>query len=148
MGRKSKYTPEVVQRITEAIRLGATYELACGYAGIHKDTFYTWMNTKPDFSDLVKDAEGKGAVGWLAKIEKAANEGSWQAAAWKLERRYAQQYGRQIQEHQGSMDVNYTGLTISDIDREIMAIVSRAGQGKIAGPRNRAQLPMGSKGEE
>lgn len=94
MGRKSKYTPDVVQRLTLAIGLGATYELACHYAGIHPDTFYTWMKAKPDFSDAIKQAEGQAVTKWLAKIEQAASDGNWQAAAWKLERRYPKDYAR------------------------------------------------------
>jgi transposase len=93
MGRRSKYTPDVVQRVTEAIRLGATYEIACQYAGISHTLFHQWMNTKVEFLEAVKESEGRGAVQWLAVIEKAAKEGTWQAAAWKLERRYNKDYG-------------------------------------------------------
>lgn len=96
MARRSKYTPDVVKRLTDAIRLGATYELACGYAGIGVSTFYDWLQAKPEFSEAIKEAEGGAAVGWLARIEQAAKDGTWQAAAWKLERRYPEQYGRQV----------------------------------------------------
>jgi hypothetical protein len=101
MARKTKYTPEVVKKLTDAIKLGATYQLACGYAGISFETFNEWRKAKPEFSEQVSLAEGSGAVTWLAKIEKAASVGTWQAAAWKLERRYPQEYGRTVQEHQG-----------------------------------------------
>lgn len=107
-GRKSKYTPETVKKLTDAIRMGSTYELACGYAGITTTTFYEWMNTKSDLPDIVKEAEGAAAVGWLAKIEKAANDGAWQAAAWKLERRYPQDYGRTAIDIKHSGNVAYT----------------------------------------
>lgn len=147
-GRKTKYTPDTVQRITEAIRLGATYELACGYAGIGVTTFHDWLNAKPEFSQAIKEAEGKGAIGWLAKIEKAASEGTWQAAAWKLERRYPQQYGRQIQEHQGTMSIDYAGLSITELDRELLALLARGPKVKTIGPPTRAQLPVGNEGED
>ena len=39
------------------------------------------------FRERIKEAEGKATQRWLAIIERAANDGSWQAAAWKLERR-------------------------------------------------------------
>lgn len=94
-GRKTKYTPETVGKIVQAIKLGATYKLACGYAGISHDTFYTWMSTKPEFSETIKEAEGAGAVELLARIKKEAAEGTWQAAAWILERRHPEDYGRQ-----------------------------------------------------
>ncbi len=101
-GRPTKYTPDVVKRLTDAISMGAPYELACKYAGIHIDTFITWRKAKPEFSLAVENAEGSAVVGWLAKIEKAANDGVWTAAAWKLERRYPQMFARQVIEHQGS----------------------------------------------
>jgi hypothetical protein len=100
-GRKTKYTPETVDKLTQAIRLGATYKLACDYAGISQETFSQWRNTKPEFSDAVQKAEGTGVLLWLTKIEQAASEGNWQAAAWKLERRYPQDYGRRAVEISG-----------------------------------------------
>lgn len=102
MGIRTKYTPERVKRIVDAIRLGATQEMACNYAGIGVSTLHDWFKAHPTFEAQVREAEGAAGVGWLAKIEKAANEGAWQAAAWKLERRYPQQYGRQVTEIQGA----------------------------------------------
>lgn len=98
MARRSKLTPEVQQRICDAIVIGATYEHAAAYGGISYDTFNEWNKTKPQFSEEVKAAEARAVVGWLAKIEKAASEGTWQAAAWKLERRYPDLYGRTVQQ--------------------------------------------------
>jgi transposase len=100
MARRTKYTPDCVARIVQAIELGATYEHAANYGGIAYDTFNEWRLKKAEFSDAVKSAEGRATVGWLAKIERAANEGTWQAAAWKLERRYPHDYGRTVQETQ------------------------------------------------
>lgn len=100
MARKTKYTPETVEKVAQAIRLGSTYILACHYAGISFETFNEWRKAKPEFSDTINAAEGKAAVAWLARIEDASKS-QWQAAAWKLERRYPQEYGKTIQEHQG-----------------------------------------------
>lgn len=99
-GRRSKYTPDCVKRITDAIALGATYQHACNYGGITFETFNQWRAHRAEFSDAVKDAEGRAVIGWLAKIEKAANEGTWTAAAWKLERRYPNDYGKTVTENQ------------------------------------------------
>jgi transposase len=125
-GRKPKYSQEVQDRIVTAIKMGCTFELAANYGGISTTTFYEWINTNPDFADAIKGAEGQAAVNWLTLIEKAAlpNEdgtgGSWQAAAWKLERRYPQQYGRQIQEVQGAGGGDFVvkvlrGVSMDDI---------------------------------
>lgn len=96
MARPTKYTPETAKKIIEAIRVGATHELAAAYAGINQDTLTNWKKRYSDFSDAVKEAEGMAAVKWLAVIDKAAQGGAWQAAAWKLERKYPQQYGRRV----------------------------------------------------
>jgi hypothetical protein len=101
MARPSKYTPECVKKILEAIRLGATYRIACQYAGINEVTFERWRASKVDFADNIREAEGVGAIKWLAQIEKAGNDGDWKALSWKLERRFPQEYGRTVQEVQG-----------------------------------------------
>jgi transposase len=102
-GQRSKYTEDTVKALEQAIGMGATYRLASQYAGISEDTFARWRDRYADFAARIKRAEGRAAVGWLAKIEKAANEGTWQAAAWKLERRYPHEYGRQVQEQAGAV---------------------------------------------
>ena len=110
-GRPSKLTPETQEKIVNAIRLSATYELASSYAGISYATFNNWMKRGSEaksgeffeFFNAVKTAEGEGAISSLIKIEQAAKDGAWQAAAWKLERRYPASYGRTVQqvEHSG-----------------------------------------------
>lgn len=105
--------------------MGATYELAAQYGGISYVTFNTWQKRGQkelerveaagkgaairekerlfvDFYRATKKAEAEAAIMWLALIEKAANEGTWQAAAWKLERRYPHRYGKTVTEHHGS----------------------------------------------
>ena len=104
-----KLTPEVKARLLQAIQLGTTYEMACQYAGISVDSFANYRKNS-DFSAEVKRAEAAGLVGWLARIEKAANEGEWQAAAWKAERRYPQTYGRRVQEVTGRVEVVTDGV--------------------------------------
>ena len=103
MGRPSKLTPETQARIVQAIEVGATYELAAQFGGIAYNTFNEWMKKGEaaksgrflDFYEAVKAAEGKAAIKWLALIDKAAAE-TWQAAAWKLERRYPETFGRRV----------------------------------------------------
>ena len=119
MPRRSKYTPDVVKRLCDAIAIGATYDLACKYAGISDELFRRWRATKVGFLGQVQAAEARGAIGWLAKIEQAASAGSWQAAAWKLERRYPADYGRTVQqvEHSGTVVQEHTGaLEVHAVD--------------------------------
>jgi hypothetical protein len=119
VARPTKLSPDTQERIEHALQLGATFELAAQYGGIAYNTFNEWRKrgeaelarrdnprVKPgtkrweaeqpfvEFYEATKKAEALAAIGWLAKIEKAANDGNWQAAAWKLERRYPERYGR------------------------------------------------------
>lgn len=121
-GRDSAYTPERVQRIVNAIRMGATYKLACKYGGIVESTFYKWKLERKEFSEAIQEAEGAAAVGWLAKIEQAANEGTWQAAAWKLERRYPQDYGRTSVEVSGR-DGGPVQIEVADPRAALLAMI-------------------------
>lgn len=128
MARRTKYTPETVKRITDALKMGATYELACNYGGISYDTFCTWRNEKDEFSEAIKRAEGSAVVGWLAKIEQAANDGQWQAAAWKLERRYPEMYGRRVNDnHNTHSGPNNGPIQIQTYDYATAAATLAAG---------------------
>ncbi len=118
LGRPSKYTPETIAKLTQAIRLGATYTLACHYAGISIETLAQWRAKKPGFSETLKAAEGAAAFSWLTKIEEASAGGEWTAAAWKLERRYPRDYGRRVHEVTGEDGVPLT-IRVEYADREI-----------------------------
>lgn len=99
MGRPSKYTPDLVKRITDALSLGATRRLSCECAGLSHNTFSEWMRDNPDFADAVSKAEGAAGLRALANIQAAArgnerNPAQWTASAWLLERTRPDEYGR------------------------------------------------------
>jgi transposase-like protein len=114
MGRPRKDTDATLRKLCQALTLGATYDLACKYAGIAPSTLRQWRATAdgapPDTPGhqllaRLEAAEGQAALRWLRQIEQAAKDGAWQAAAWKLERRYPEQYGRHVVQHDGRLDV-------------------------------------------
>jgi hypothetical protein len=97
-GRPSKLTPEIVGRFLSAIRLGAPYLLACNYAGITYQTMLNWRERKEEsflqFFEDIKKAEGEAAIKWLQVLDDHSEaDARW--AAWKLERRYPGDFGRQ-----------------------------------------------------
>ena len=125
VGRPTKLTPEVQERIVKAIGLGATYEHAALAGGVCYVTFNEWMKKGEagkapyaDFVDAVKLAEGEAVARWLGMIEDAAVAGTWQAAAWKLERRYPETYGRQEQriKHEGEVTLHVVDLDLAHAD--------------------------------
>jgi transposase len=102
-GRPSKLTPEVQARIIEALRAGNYQDTAAAYAGVSRTAFYRWMEqgAQPDaaqpykdFRDAVEKARAESEVRNVALIQRAASDGTWQAAAWFLERSFQQRWGR------------------------------------------------------
>ena len=114
-GRKLKLTPELRKEICEYLANGLTKKTAIDACGIAESSFYTWLQRgerdleagkNTAYSEFLKDikkAEAQDKLKRLAIIRKAAQDGTWQAAAWELERRYRDEYGR------ASMDINLGG---------------------------------------
>ena len=109
---QSKFGPERCQRAIEAIRLGATREIAAKAAGIRVETLYAWLrrgrtSDAPEHEghrQFVRDleaAEAADAVEMLERVREAASDPrSWGAAAWLLERRHGYVRREQV-EHSG-----------------------------------------------
>lgn len=103
MGRPLKLTPAVQETICKAISAGNYSEIAARYAGVASTTFYKWMalgegeNAKDpfrEFREAVENARATAEVRNIAMIQQAANNGTWQAAAWYLERTAPNRWGR------------------------------------------------------
>ncbi len=100
-GRKPKLTPEIQEAVVQAISIGATYEVAASFARLSRETVRRWVKRGDAdgegsyyaFAVAVREAEGKAAAQCLALI-RAAAKSNWQAAAWLLERRHPDAYGR------------------------------------------------------
>lgn len=101
MGRKTKLTPDVAQAIVTAIQAGNYQDTAAAHAGVHPATFYRWMERGAadskapyrEFREAVEKALAFAEVRDVALIAKAA-ETYWQAAAWRLERKFPDRWGR------------------------------------------------------
>ncbi len=101
-GRPTKLTPQVQARIVQAIVGGNDITVAAAYAGIHKAQFYRWLEKGEQqqqgiyraFRDAIQKAQADAETRNVALIAKAAQEGTWTAAAWWLERKYPERWGR------------------------------------------------------
>jgi len=80
-------TPDTVNKLEQAFANGATDIQACFYAGISKQTLYTYQDKHPEFIDR-KEAL-KQNLNLIAKntIARAIKDGDTQEAKWWLERR-------------------------------------------------------------
>jgi hypothetical protein len=94
MARPTKYTPETVKKILDALAAGNTRKASALYAGIGENTLGDWLNRYRDFRDAVENAEARAEVGHVLNIRQAAQSGTWTASAWWLERRRHQEWGR------------------------------------------------------
>lgn len=125
--------PEQIAKAGEAGRLGMTNALTAAYIGVSGRTVDNWRRKGGDawlraeqgeeLSDLDRrymafyraQEAGKStnSAEALAMVIKAAREGSWQAAAWMLERRHG--YVRT-----GVHEVRAT-IQAAEVDREALA---------------------------
>ena len=93
-------TTQLQELIVGALKAGNYLETAAALAGIHPDTLRDWVKKGrkgdpryEDFSHAVQQAIASAEARDLAVIGKAASE-YWQAAAWRLERRFNDRWGR------------------------------------------------------
>lgn len=86
-------TSSQVERLLNGLRVGMTRSAACAWAGFHRATLYRMLEDAT-FATEVEKAEGEAKAVYESKIAEAASAGTWQAAAWWLERRHPGEYAR------------------------------------------------------
>lgn len=100
-GRKTLYTPQIVQQIAQYIELGNTQADAAALVGIHIDTLMTWKNKKPELTEAIKSAQARCRAQHIANVRRHAFglEGvavRWTASAWWLERTDPERFGQRV----------------------------------------------------
>ncbi len=107
--------PVVWKRLNDALSVGAYIEDACAFAGISSRTFRNWREMaekgvepyQSKWEDITL-SESTSVIRNLANIRRSADNGSWQASAWILERKYPDKFGRRETvklEKEGTFDV-------------------------------------------
>lgn len=117
-GRPIKLTPDLQKQITDVIRAGNYIETAAAFAGLHKSTLYDWMKRGAkerqrvagtnkrmlkkelpfvEFSDAIEKALAESEVRDVMRVGEASKT-DWKAAAWRLERKFPQKWGRKFQQ--------------------------------------------------
>lgn len=105
-GRPMKLTQKLIKEAYEYLKLGNSERTTAQAIGISWQTWENWKNRgeqdreagkKSIFSTFlttIKKAQAEAIARNVLVIEKAAREGTWQAAAWWLERRYPEEWGK------------------------------------------------------
>lgn len=96
---KPKCTPDLIRRAVKLKKGGANNVDIAKAVGISESTFYRWVSTptsdnQRELSESLKKAEADYKNALQGIIAKAAQERDWKAAAWLLERKYPDEYGR------------------------------------------------------
>jgi transposase len=115
-GRPSKLSEALIKEICEYVRKGNYIETAAAAAGISKQTLYAWMKAGAreedplavEFLDAYKKADAEAEAANVQLIRTQARK-NWQAAAWFLERKHPDKWGRKDRltanvNHSGNVD--------------------------------------------
>lgn len=113
MGRPTKLTDEVQQRVVSALRAGQRLDVAASHAGVAAATVREWVARGRGtdgrrhtaryaaFAEAVERAPASAEMRAVATVLKAG-ESTLQACAWWLERTRPEHYGRRARvEHSG-----------------------------------------------
>jgi len=114
-GRPTKLTKELINEIAQYLRAGNYIETTAALVGIHRDSIYEWLKRGNaeiervsksnrarirkreeifvEFTDTVKKAQAQAEAMLVGLIGQAAQK-NWTAAAWRLERKYPDKWGR------------------------------------------------------
>jgi hypothetical protein len=89
-------TSEQIDRMLAGLRLGMTRRAAAAYAGYSKTTLYRMIgNDDGTLVTLIEKAEGQAEATYSQLVANAAvSPKNWTAAAWWLERRHPDDFGR------------------------------------------------------
>jgi hypothetical protein len=140
MGRPTKMEETTMARVVSALAAGNTRTAAARIAGIHPSTFRTWQargeaGDEPyaAFASRVIEAEGKAECEAVRAVVDAARAGSWQAAAWWLERRRPQRWARREAPEPKKTATAFTTATeaLAWIDANRPMLVARADRERV-----------------
>ena len=88
-------TSEQTERLLEGLRHGMTRRAAAAFGGMHHATLYRMLANDATLATEVEKAESQAEAAFTKLVaDAAANPKNWTAAAWWLERRHPDDFGR------------------------------------------------------
>lgn len=133
MGQGKQVTGEQIDKLLEALRHGMTRRAASGAAGFSKTTFYRMLER--DDGTLVtqiEKAEAEAEATYsIIVANAAADPKNWTAAAWWLERRHPEDYGKRERVEMtgrdgGPIDTRELSAALSDHERAALQAAIRS----------------------
>lgn len=97
-----KLDDALTKKIVGYINMGIALDIAARACGVSRTQLHEWLSLAhkgkqpyKDFLAAVDAAVAQSEINLATHIERSVLEKVWQAAAWKLERRFPQRWGRQ-----------------------------------------------------
>lgn len=127
-GRPSKLTPELQEKLLDAIEIGMTIERSCEYACINKTVFYDWIKKGKKqikgkyrtFIDALEQADSQAEINLLQAIQ---DDGGWKGKCWILERRFKERWAKEDRlKIDNKINLRKQLLDESDLDLENMSL--------------------------
>ena len=88
-------TSEQTERLLDGLRHGMTRRAAAAFGGMHHATLYRMLASDATLATEVEKAESQAEAAFTKLVaDAAANPKNWTAAAWWLERRHPDDFGR------------------------------------------------------
>jgi hypothetical protein len=97
MAQGRRVSSEQTERLLNGLRMGMTRRAAAAYGGFGFTTLYRMLRTETDgtLRTAIENAEGEAEAAFTKLVADAAVQPkNWTAAAWWLERRHPDDYGR------------------------------------------------------
>lgn len=149
---------DIEAKVVEALQGGNYLDTSAAHAGISVAALYKWMDRgrreiarlnndstaelNPDeeryvkFVEAVEKARSRAEVQSVALIRKAALDGTWQAAAWFLERSHPRKWGRwERVEHSGPDGgaIQVEAVSADALEDKVMKILQAEGRDSDTG---------------
>ena len=86
-GRPTKMTAEVVRKLEDAFKFGATVSEACYLSSISREMFYQHFRSDQEFSDKIERARSWLAITAKHNIAIAIMNGDIKSSVWLIEKR-------------------------------------------------------------
>jgi hypothetical protein len=114
-GRPTVMDKATVNKLEEAFALGCTDIEACFYAGISRQTLYTYQKDYPEFLDRKEALKEQPVLKARKVVLDAIAEGDKQSSQWYLERKQKAEFSVR-QDIKADVTVNIVGDILKDMD--------------------------------
>ena len=87
LGRPTKMTAEVVEKLEDALKFGSSVTEACYLSGVSRDFFYQHYQSNQDFSDKMERARGWLSIQAKHTLANSILNGDVKSSIWLLDKK-------------------------------------------------------------